>query len=135
MRAALVVLFNYHDPFAWPLNRRNFGLTLSAGPVYDISQGKADTSRLGVFTGLSVHLWNRLFVTPGVHFGEFADFPQGFHAAGEPVPANFGTPTPVTRWTGHFAIAITFKGKDLSGLVQTQQSSAQPSPSQGKSGK
>lgn len=117
MRGALVALFNYHDPFEWFGNRPNFGMALSAGPVFDVSQGKADTSKFGVFVGGSVHLWNRLFITPGVHFGEFADFPQGFHSAGDPVPANFGTPTPTKRWTGHFALGITFKGKDLSGLA------------------
>jgi len=83
-----------------------------------VANGKADTSKFGVFLGGSMHLWQRLFVTTGVHFGEFADFPQGFNRAGDPIPTNAGTPTGVKRWTGRFALSITFKGKDLSGLVQ-----------------
>lgn len=51
MRPALVALFNYHDPFSWPLNRPNFGLALSAGPVIDVANGQADTTRFGVFVG------------------------------------------------------------------------------------
>jgi hypothetical protein len=133
MRAALVALLNYHDPFEWFGNKPNFGLSVSAGPAFDISQGKADTSKFGVFVGGSVHLWNRLFITPGVHFGEFADFPPGFHFAGDPVPANFGTPNPTKRWTGHFAFAITFKGKDLTNLTPGSNNSnptpAPPAPS------
>jgi hypothetical protein len=118
MRPALIALFNYHDPFNWKLNQPNFGFALSAGPVIDVSNGKADTSKFGVFAGGSAHIWSRLFVTAGVHFGEFSDFPVGYHAAGEVIPANSGTPVGVTRWTGRLAIAITFQGKDLSGLVQ-----------------
>ena len=126
MRPALVALFNYHDPFSWPLNRPNFGLALSAGPVIDVANGQADTTRFGVFVGGSVHLWQRLFVTAGVHFGEFSDFPQGFQKPGDPIPSNAGTPTGVNRWTGRFALGITFQGKDLSGLVQK---SSQPTSS------
>jgi hypothetical protein len=119
MRPALVALFNYHVP--WSLgkfnNSRDFGFAFSAGPVIDVANGKADTSKFGVLVGGSYHFWQRLFVTAGVHFGEFADFPQGFHAPGDVLPANFGTPVPVKRWTGRFAFAVTFKGKDLSGLT------------------
>jgi hypothetical protein len=133
MRGALVALLNYHNPIESLDKWQNFGLALSAGPVFDISQGKADTSKFGVFVGGSVHLWNRLFITPGVHFGEFADFPAGFHFAGDPVPANFGTPNPTKRWTGHFAFAITFKGKDLTNLTPGSNNSnptpAPPAPS------
>ncbi|MBZ5667293.1 MAG: hypothetical protein LAO30_22160 [Acidobacteriia bacterium] len=118
-RPALVALFNYHDPFRWALNRPDFGFALSAGPTFDISQGKADTSKFGVFVGASVHFWNRLFITPGIHVGEFADFPQGYTAPGQVIPPNAGTPSAVNRWTSRFAISITFKGKDLSSLTTT----------------
>lgn len=116
-RPALVALFNYHDPFQWPLNNRHYGLALSAGPTIDVSQGKADTSKFGVFAGVSFHLWNRLFLSAGTHAGEFADFPQGYTAPGQIIPANSGTPTAVKRWTAKFAFAITFKGKDLSAIT------------------
>jgi hypothetical protein len=132
LRPALVALFNYHDPFNWPVNRPNFGLALSAGPVIDVSNGKADTSKFGVFVGASTHIWTRLFITAGVHFGEFSDFPLGYHAPGQIIPPNSGTPTGVTRWTGRLAVAITFRGKDFSGLVQTSNNSGQANPQQPK---
>jgi hypothetical protein len=124
-RPALVALFNYHDPFDWVGNRPNFGLAFSVGPVIDISNGRADTSKFGLFTGGSVHFWNRLFLTAGMHFGEFSDFPLGFHAPGDLLPANAGTPLGRKRWTGRFAFAITFKGKDLSGLMPNANSQDQ----------
>ena len=118
MRPALVALFNYHVPWSMgKFNTRDFGFAFSAGPVIDFSNGKADTSKFGAYVGGSYHFWQRLFVSAGVHFGEFADFPQGFHVSGDVVPPNFGSPIPVKRWTGRFAFAVTFKGKDLSGLT------------------
>jgi len=123
-RPALVALLNYHDPFSWGLNRPNFGLALSAGPTFDISNGKADTSRFGVFVGVTAHLWNRLFLSPGVHVGEFADFPQGYTHAGQVIPPNSGTPQGVSRWTSRFGIAITFKTKDLSSVTGATGSNA-----------
>jgi hypothetical protein len=122
-RPALTALLNYHLFFAdW----HRFGFALSAGPVFDISSGKADTSRLGFFGGASLHLWNRLYVTPGVHVGEFADFPQGF-AAGSIIPPNTGTPQPTKRYTARFAIGITFRVKDL-GETPTKSSSETVTP-------
>ena len=123
LRPALVALFNYHDPFDWFLNKPNFGLALSAGPVIEVANGKADTSKFGIFVGGSVHAWARLFITTGVHFGEFSDFPAGYHAPGDVIPANSGTPLGVSRWTGRLAIAITFRGKDLSGLAPNSNNS------------
>ena len=118
MRPALVALFNYHAPWRMgKLNTRDFGFAFSVGPVIEVANGKADTSKFGAFVGGSYHFWQRLFVTAGVHFGEFADFPQGFNAPGNVLPANFGTLSPVKRWTGRFALAVTFQGKDLSGLT------------------
>lgn len=111
LRPALVALLNYNLPWQ-PM--RNLGFAISAGPVFDISNGKADTSRFGFFAGGSVHLWNRLFLTPGVHVGEFADFPQGFNKPGDVIPTATGTPNPVKRWTARFAFGITFKTSGLS---------------------
>ncbi len=110
MRPALTALLNYNLPWQpW----RNVGLAISAGPVFDISNGKADTSHFGFFGGGSLHLWNRLFLTPGVHVGEFADFPQGFSKPGQLIPDKTGTPNPVKRYTARFAFAITFKVSEL----------------------
>ncbi len=119
IRPALVGLLNYHDPFDWPLNKPHFGLAISAGPVIDISNGKADTSSFGFFGGVSAHIWNRLFLTPGVHVGQFAGFPLGFSQAGQVIPQNFGTLSPVTRWTARFGFAVTFRGGDPTTLTGT----------------
>lgn len=128
-RPALTVLLNYHVFFAdW----HRFGLALSAGPVFDISSGKADTSRLGFFGGVSLHMWNRLFVTPGVHFGEFADFPQGF-VKGSIIPPNTGTPQASKRYTARFAVGVTFKVKDL-GEAPAKSNSNPASSGSGSSG-
>jgi hypothetical protein len=114
-RPALTALLNFYLPniHNLALNGKKYGLALSAGPVFDISNGKADTSRIGVFSGVSLYLWNQLFITPGVHVGEFAGFPQGYTAAGQVIPPNSGTPAGVKRYTARFGFAITFKIKDF----------------------
>ena len=113
-RLALTGLLNIYLPnVIVPLNGRRFGLTLSAGPVFDVSNGKADTSRFGLFAGPTLHIRNQFFLTPGVHVGEFADFPQGFTSAGQAIPPNIGTPNAVKRYTARFGFAITYKLKDL----------------------
>src|SRR5882724_2502127 len=110
VRPALTALLNYNFPglILW----RQCGLSISAGPVFDISNGKADTSRFGFFGGASLRLSKWVYLTPGVHVGEFADFPQGFTQAGQVIPPNTGTPTATKRYTARFAFAITFKVKD-----------------------
>lgn len=114
-RPALTALLNFYLPsiHGLALSGKKYGLALSAGPVFDISNGKANTSRIGVFSGVSLHLWNQLFITPGVHIGEFAGFPQGYTAAGQVIPPNSGTPAGVSRYTARFGLAITFKIKDF----------------------
>lgn len=106
-----VALLNYLLP---RLDFETAGLALSAGPVIRFGS-KSDLSTLGFFTGVSGHLYRRLYITPGFHFGEFADFPAGFKE-GQAVPADFGTLTPVKRWTTRFALAISFRTASFSGL-------------------
>jgi len=134
IRPTLVGLLNYHSPFQL-LESENFGMAISAGPVVDVSNGKSDTSRLGFFGGVSFHLWSRLFLTPGVHVGEFADFPPGFTAAGQPVPPGLGTPTPTKRYTTRFAFAITFQAKNLSNLLGGSTNKETSTDTSGKSKK
>jgi hypothetical protein len=103
-------LLNYHLPSipgvpAWT------GLAFSIGPVYTLGNAPS-VSKLGLFVGGSVHLYRSLFLTPGIHIGEFADFPAGFHQ-GSVIPSGFGNLTPVTRNTARFAIGITFKTTSL----------------------
>lgn len=107
---SLVALLNY-SLGALHMDWQNAGFALSAGPVLRVG-GKSETSSFGFFTGISGHLYHRIFFTPGFHFGQFADFPVGF-ANGSSVPANFGELTPVKRWTSRFGLAITFKTKSF----------------------
>src|SRR5208337_3810781 len=65
-------------------------------------------SSLGLFVGGSIHLYRSAFLTPGVHIGQFSDFPAGFYP-GAQIPNQFGNLTPINRTTAHFAVGITFK--------------------------
>ena len=107
---SLVALLNYNLG-ALHMDWEKLGFALSAGPVLRVG-GQSETSSFGFFTGISGHLYHRIFFTPGFHFGQFADFPVGF-ANGSSVPANFGELTPVKRWTSRFGLAITFKTKSF----------------------
>ena len=116
----LVALLNYRIPLpsSWGWAKTwnttdEAGISVSTGPVFRLAGSNSGTSSFGYFAGMSVHLWQRFFVTPGVHLGEFADFPAGF-GPGSVIPPNFGTLTPVKRWTARFAIGLTFKAADLS---------------------
>jgi hypothetical protein len=99
-------LINYHFPRIGSLPNWT-GLTLSAGPVYTLGS-TPEVSALGLFVGTSVHLTRSVFITPGIHIGEFADFPTGF-APGSVIPDQFGDLNPVKRRTAHFAIGLTYK--------------------------
>ena len=83
------------------------GFAISTGPAFKFG-GTPGVSNFGWFAGVSVSIWRRLFITPGMQLGQFADFPAGF-TNGSVIPAGFGQLTPLTRWTGHFAIGITFQ--------------------------
>jgi hypothetical protein len=121
IRPAMAALLTANIPH---LNRKNYGLGVTAGLVFDVLNGKADTSRFGFFGGPSFRVTPWVFLTPGAHFGEFADFPQGFNRSGQVIPANTGTPTPTKRYTAKFAFAITFKIRDLG--APTGSSEAKP---------
>jgi len=99
-------LLNYHLPPIRGVPQWT-GLALSVGPVYTLGDAPG-VSKLGLFVGASMHLYRSLFLTPGIHIGQFADFPAGFHP-GDVIPPNFGSLTPVTRNTAHFAVGITFR--------------------------
>jgi hypothetical protein len=118
-----VLLLNYLIPHAnWAGGTA--GLALSAGPVIRFGS-KSDLATLGFFSGLSFNLYRRLYITPGFHFGEFADFPVGFHE-GQAIPANFGELTPVKRWTARFAIAISFRTASFAAPGGSGNSEASP---------
>ena len=95
------------------------GLFLSTGPVFKFG-GTPGISTFGWFGGASLGLWHSLFLSTGMHMGQFADFPPGF-TNGSVIPANFGSLTPSTRWTSRFAFAVSFQTKSL---VKSSKSSA-----------
>jgi hypothetical protein len=99
-------LINYHFPQPRFLPNRA-GLALSVGPVYTLGS-TPNVSALGLFVGTSFNLSRSVFLTPGVHIGQFADFPEGF-GPGSVIPNQFGDLNPVKRMTAKFAIGITFK--------------------------
>ena len=112
IRPVVVALLNYRIPLGAldkHLEKHAIGFALSSGPAFQLTSGSSEVSKIGYFGGISFHLWNRLFLTPGVHVGQFADFPQGFTAAGQTIPPNFGALQPVKRWTARFAFGISYK--------------------------
>lgn len=111
IRPILVAQLNYRIPKAsWD----SFGFALSTGTALQFTGGNSGVSNVGFFGGVSAHLWKRFYVTPGIHVGEFADFPPGFTAPNQPIPSGFGQLNPNKRWTARFAIGITYKALDFS---------------------
>ncbi|MBV9759414.1 MAG: hypothetical protein JO340_02520 [Acidobacteriaceae bacterium] len=123
IRPALTGLINFNitpDSDHSPL-----GLAASTGIVYDISNGKADTSHFGIFAGPSIHLFNRFIVTAGYHFGEFADYPPGYRN-GQVIPPNTGTPTASNRWSARLAFAFTYQFKSSRQKTTSTETTKQP---------
>lgn len=126
----LTSLFNFNLPIK-PLGQTassalgDLHLGISTGPVLQLSSSKA--SSFGWLAGGTVSLYHLLYITAGEHFGQFADYPLGFTAPNQLIPSGYGQLTPVTRWTGRFGFAITFKGWDVS--KATQGGTEQPATS------
>jgi len=117
---ALAALVNVQIPGC---DSDSVGCTFSFGPVYQVASNGGAGSRLGLFTGFSLHLWHYLYLTPGAHIAQFADFPPGFSQAGQPIPSSFtGNLTPITKTGIKFAFAITIKGWDILKSGQSQGS-------------
>ncbi|HEV2398771.1 MAG TPA: hypothetical protein VGS27_17635 [Candidatus Sulfotelmatobacter sp.] len=120
----LVGLTSFNFPFE-PLGHKlssalgDMRLGISTGPV--LQNSKSDVSAFGWFVGPTVSFMRRLYLSPGLHVGEFADFPLGFTKQGDPIPSNFGSLTPNKRWTGRFSIGITVKGWDLTKTLKGSQ--------------
>jgi hypothetical protein len=114
LSTSIAALVNLRLPVP-KLSGEKFGLDIAAGPVLRLNPGSG-TSPAGFFGGISLRFYRYLFITPGFHVAQFADFPQGFSQAGQKIPPNFGTLTPVTRTTVKFGLAITFQTKDFSSL-------------------
>ena len=113
---AAAVLLNYKLPIA-KLMKNDWGIALTAGPVFrtSASQVGSTASNWGLFGGVSLHLWERLWITPGVHIGEFSDMPLGFtNQMSRRLPDGIANPiTGVNRWTTRWGVGITFKAADF----------------------
>jgi len=74
-----------------------------------------------------VHFYHRLYITPGMHFGQFPDVTPGL-TPGKEIPSNIPQQlTPNSRWTIRFAIGITLKTADFTKLTNgNQNQTAQP---------
>jgi hypothetical protein len=116
----LVGLLNYRLPIP---ELKNFDLWLATGPTLRITNSGSNASAFGYFGGVSVSLWNRFFVTPGIHFGQFAGVPAGL-SVGQTLPPNFGQLQSINRWTARFGFSITYKTLSLGAL--TKSSSQKP---------
>ncbi len=131
VRTILTALINVKIPCGWvhfPCSQREdtWGWALSIGPALQLSGG-SNVTKLGLFGGVSVHLWKYLFLTPGVHVGDFADFPAGFTQNRQAIPASFtGNLDPVTRISVRFAFGITFKGFNIPTGSNTAQGTVKP---------
>jgi len=111
-----VALLNYSIPgIDSYLQKGNLGLNLAFGPTIQFSSGKSDLSNFGLFVGVSLDLWKRLFITPGVHVGQFADFPDGFQPR-DRIPDQFGDLNPQKRATGRFGVVISVRAKSFDNL-------------------
>lgn len=132
MRPAIMLgLMSVNMP--WKANFADVSFGLSTGPVIQTG-GKSDTSSFGWFLGPSISFYHRLYLSPGIHWGEFADFPPGF-TPGQQIPANFGELLPHKRWTGRFALGITIKGWDISKAIKSGEETAVTTKSPNKNTK
>jgi hypothetical protein len=122
VNSLLTALVNVKIPCFWPSqpklppctpNSDTWGWMFSIGPAFQLGSNN-QTTRVGLFTGISLHFWKYMYLTSGVHVGDFADFPQGFTHSGQDIPSSFtGALTPQTRPSARFAIGITFKGFNI----------------------
>ncbi|MBZ5514643.1 MAG: hypothetical protein LAN62_07330 [Acidobacteriia bacterium] len=139
VRPVFTSLVNVEIPFLNDFGfakRGKLGFAISIGPVLQTGTGSENASKIGLFGGFSIHFGHRFYLTPGVHVGEFADFPPGFPYSGKSIPSTFTGPlTPVKRNTARFGLAVTFKGFDLkkSQSKPTSGSSSQSKTTSGSS--
>ena len=134
VNSLLTSLVNIKFPCFWPKHSKippcapdpdTWGWMFSVGPALQLSDTSDQTSRVGLFAGVSLHFWKFMYLTPGFHLGKFADFPAGFTHNGQDIPASFtGALTAQPRTTARFAIAITFKGFNIP--TGSSKSSGQP---------
>jgi hypothetical protein len=125
LRSAFTGLVNVSVPHC-ENSDASFGCAISVGPAFALA-GNSNTSNIGLFTGISLHLWHYLYLTPGVHVGQYPGFPAGFTQAGQVIPPSYtGKLDPINRTSVRFAFAITFKGWNVVKLNATSQGTVKP---------
>lgn len=117
LRPTGATLVNFAVPH---LSWGGWALYLTTGPT--VKSSADSTASFGWFAGASVGLNKVLYLTPGFHYGEFADFPMGY-ATGTPIPSGAGTPNPVKRSTWRFAFGISFR---VASFAKTEQKQVTP---------
>jgi hypothetical protein len=129
-----LALLNYRIP-KLQSKGEEFGLSLSSGLVLRFGDSDVKASSIGWFGGPSIHLYHRLFISAGVHIGQFGDFPPGLRPGG-PVPTNYGDLNPVNRSTARFAFAVTYQtstfSKGSTKATTANSSAASTTPAAGK---
>jgi len=127
LRAGLTGLINISIPHCQNPTE-SIGCAFSVGPAFSFT-GNSATTNIGLFAGISLHLWHYLYLTPGFHLGQYPGFPAGFTQAGQPIPSSFtGKLDPINRSSVRFAFGITFKGWD----VTKKNATSQGTPTNGK---
>lgn len=118
-------LLHYKLPFPWAVGSK-WGVALSAGPVFRLTSSGVgnNTGNVGFFAGVSLHLWERLWITPGWHLGEFSDLPRGItESRGLRIPDGITNVTGVNRTSWRFGVAFSFRAADFG---KTQPEVKQP---------
>jgi hypothetical protein len=124
MSSLLASLVNVKLPcvkWSCDIPKSQYGVAVSIGPVLSL-KGTTGVSQVGLFSGLSLSMWNYLYVSAGAHIGQFADYPSGFTHPGQDIPSSFTAAlTPVGRTTARFAFGVTFKGFSIPTGSKTSQ--------------
>lgn len=111
VRVAAAALFNVQVPWPWlEKESYNYRLAFSFGPAYELDSNDQAGNRLGFFGGLSLVMYKRFVITPGVHIAQYSGFPSGFSKNGQDIPSSFtGSLNPTTKNTVKFGITLSFK--------------------------
>lgn len=122
----LLGLLNFRIPWTDPsCFKDRLSFDFSTGPTLRIG-GNTTATSFGYFAGISLSFWHRLFITPGIHVGQFSDYPPGFVPL-QKIPANFGELKPINRWTAHFALGISYRTIELGPhKIQSETTNAKP---------
>ena len=106
-RPVILALLNYTIFAPHKHDLADFNVAISAGPILQAG-GKSDLSTLGFFSGVSISFLHNLYITPGVHVGQYAGPPAGLTAGGT-IPDGLGTLAPVKSYQPSFSLGITFR--------------------------